>query len=203
MLVGCMIFYDEAWILKRTLKALKERVGKVIAVDGPYEHFPHEKTRSVDGSCDIAEQLADVVILPDRRSNGWHDEMEKRNSYLKFVRPGDWVVVVDADEELQGAFPRLHGQAYRIRMHERSDPVTMELFRVFKMGSDTRYVGAHFCVFEDETLLNNVPMSVLKGVDLVHHRLDRPRERSKRKGPYLDWLKEHEREFRETWKPLT
>lgn len=200
MVIGCMIFFNEAWILERTMRALKERVDAVIAVDGPYQAFPHDAHFSTDGSLAIADAIADVVI---QKPYHWLDEIEKRNAYLEASKSGDWVLAVDADEEMQGILPSLSGDAFRIRVLDRKDSIPMELFRLFKMGEATQYKGTHFAIFQNGQLRNNEPMPILEGASFLHHRSDRPPERANLKGPYMEWLKVHEREFREKWNPLT
>jgi len=207
-----MIFYNEAWILERSLKALKNRVDWIVAVDGAYEHFPHSSVASADGSLRIAEHYANTIVLADSRKDGWPDEVEKRNAYLKHCKPGDWVLVVDADEVLTGHLPKkLKGPGYRIPIRDRKDryPLT-EIFRLYRKGDATHYEGAHMCVFEDGELLNNredietlkpCDLKTQTGIELVHHRLDRPPERANLKGEYVEWLVKHEEEFRQQWQP--
>lgn len=203
MTVGCMIFFNEAWILDKTLKALRERVDKVVCVDGPYAKFPHNNHKSTDGSLEIAEKYADF-ILPSGREH-WADEVQKRNEYLTECNEGDWVFVVDADEEMTGTLSELEGDAYRVIIRNAKWNTDMPSFRLFKMTEDTHYQGAHIAVFQNGVLRNNQAMPTLpdSACFLLHHNRDRPPARANLKGPYLNWLKEHEREFREKWEPLT
>jgi glycosyltransferase involved in cell wall biosynthesis len=204
MTVGCMIFYNEAWILERTIPALQRATDRVVLVDGPYEAFEHRGVMSDDGSYGIARKMlrgGDRLIA---RAQPWVDEVEKRNEYLAECEEGDWVLVADADEEVTGSLPALEGWGYRLEMTDAKFGNKMPLFRLFKKGRKTEYRGAHNVIFENGTLLNNEPMPMLEGLGLLHHRLLRPWNegiRSRAKGKYVQWLAEREGEFRDRWNP--
>ena len=160
-------------------------------VDGAYCCFPFDMPYSTDGTLRIAAELADEVIPT---SAPWETEIVKRNQYL-VGQPGDYYLVVDADEEFVGEIPDLEQDDYQIELR-RTDPVgPYSIYRLFKHRDGIRYNGTHHALFVGDKFLNRRDLPVVKGCHLIHH-MDRPRERVEAKGVYYRRLKEQEAPFR-------
>ncbi|TYP76342.1 tetratricopeptide repeat-containing glycosyltransferase family 2 protein [Paenibacillus methanolicus] len=84
----CMIAKDEADVIARCLRSAASAVDEIIVVD----------TGSTDGTPDIARGLgANVFAFP------WQDDFAlARNAALEHAR-GQWILILDADEELDPA----------------------------------------------------------------------------------------------------
>jgi len=200
MLVGCVIYYEDCLdLLERCFTSLRARVDRLVAVDGAYESFPHDLPWSSEAHLQVAKRYADVLW-----STGvpWADEIEKRNSYLEHCDPGDWVLVLDADEELHGRLPVLDEAqvGYNVTLHQdwlQPRPV----FRFFRMSEGLHYRGAHNALFDAEgRLLNHEVTETLPNLNIEHHAWKRPAERVSAKGIYVRALAERERAFREEYK---
>ena len=84
----CMIVKDEADVITRCLESAGKAVDEIIVVD----------TGSTDGTADIARSLGATVIDSEWRS----DFAFARNVGLQHAS-GKWILVLDADEELDEA----------------------------------------------------------------------------------------------------
>jgi glycosyltransferase involved in cell wall biosynthesis len=81
----CMIVKDEERFLDKCLQSVKDAADEIIIID----------TGSQDSSIDIAKKYTDKVY-----SHPWKDSYsEARNHYLDYAK-GDWILQIDADEEL-------------------------------------------------------------------------------------------------------
>ena len=80
-----IITYNEERIIAKTLKVLTELVDKVIIVD----------SYSTDRTCDIAREFgAEIFRRP------FDDYCSQRNYAMSLLSPGEWVLMIDADEIL-------------------------------------------------------------------------------------------------------
>ncbi|MFM7477225.1 MAG: glycosyltransferase family 2 protein, partial [Microcystis aeruginosa] len=84
----CMIVKNEAENLRRCLDSVKGVVDEMIVMD----------TGSTDDTIAIAKSYGAIVPSYDWRGNF----SDARNEALKYVT-GDWILVLDADEELNPA----------------------------------------------------------------------------------------------------
>jgi len=81
----CMIVRNEDENLENCLESVKEVADEIIIVD----------TGSTDGTIDIARRYTDKVF-----SHPWEENFSKaRNQSLAYAT-GDWIMIIDADEEL-------------------------------------------------------------------------------------------------------
>lgn len=196
-LIGCLNVYQEAGFLEATLRALKRCVDLTVVVDGAYEHYPHHRPLSDDGTIDIAKQLADVVIT---RPTAWPTEVVKRNAYL-IGKPGDWYLMNDADEVLVGDLDRSlltdNATGYQLNMLRPPYPL-MPIFRLFKHVDGLQYKEAHNLLWSPTTgymLPESFP--VINSPTFEHFTDNRDAERVLAKGTYYRWLQEEERGVRQ------
>ena len=106
-IIACMVAYNEAWIIERSVAALREHgIDRLIVVDGAWQGFPHAAWSSTDGTLEYLRasvaQHPDWLTLIESPLAGWPGQEVKRTAYLRAVdgcaRPGDWLYRVDADE---------------------------------------------------------------------------------------------------------
>ena len=191
MLIGCVNAFNEGASLRRCLFSLRKVVDYIVLVDGAYDLFPSDVPYSTDGTLAIAAEFADEVI---ETTAPWQSEIVKRNEYL-VGKPGDYYLVVDADEEVIGSMPTLENEDYQV-MLKRTDPVpAYVVYRLFAHRPSIRYHGTHHALFVGNELLNKRKIPVVNGLSLIHH-MDRPQERVEAKGEYYRHLKEAEAAFR-------
>lgn len=216
-LIGCVNAYHDAALLARSLPALRRIVDLLVVADGVYAGFPVYDPRpySTDGSLDVAGEYADVVVLPPFGDAGlrrpWATEVEKRNAYL-VGRPGDYYLVVDADEVVEV----IDGVIARAKISERDDWLVMlkrigesmveyPIHRLFRHRDGIRYHGTHHAVHVGEPpalihpsgLEADAPASVFPGLRLAHLWNQRDQDRAERKARYYqDVLVPSETEFR-------
>ena len=163
----CMIVRDEESVLARCLTAVADQVDEICIVD----------TGSTDATRDIARQFgAKLIELP------WTDDFSAaRNASLELAT-GDWILVLDADEEV--SFPNTRAAltsfaeqfeghepaAGRIWIIDRdasapSDSGRSLITRFFPRSAKPRYVGR---VHEQVTFDGQVPPSADTGVEVLH-----------------------------------
>lgn len=142
--------FNEARMLPMCLGHLPKE-AEVVLFDGAYNHFPHKKPYSTDGTLEIAS-LWGAEVVNVRRA--WKDQCEKRTATLI---PGEIVFVVDADEMLHTPLPILPDDA-DIGWVTMTSPVYLDPFlspRVFRVPeSGWHYAGRHHWIYDaDEDLV--------------------------------------------------
>ncbi len=163
---ACLIVRDEEANLPRCLNSIRGSVDETIVVD----------TGSSDRTLDIAREAgARVFHFP------WCDDFSAaRNESLKHAR-GDWIIWIDADDELQEQFPgvlremcrRLPSEAHgawvevRSAAGEQTDaPVTALQWRIFRNRAGIRFRGR---VHEQPTFPGGQPNVAMQSYVKVHH----------------------------------
>src|SRR3990172_5263948 len=88
----CMMVKNEEEMLPRCLESVKAWVDEIIIVD----------TGSCDGTLEIARGYTQKVYL-----HPWFDDFSGMRNITLSYATGDWILVLDADEELvNGSFIR-------------------------------------------------------------------------------------------------
>lgn len=110
-IVALLSWYEEspAWLAECVTSAAK-LCDHIIAVDGPYAHFPgaHKKPFSSPEQADVIEHTAAGLgigsTIHSPREPWWSGEVGKRDFMFKlgmtFAEPNDWFLRIDADEVL-------------------------------------------------------------------------------------------------------
>jgi hypothetical protein len=107
-LIALLSWYDEPLPnLAACLVTLREKLGvdHLVALDGRYALYPAEgdvspasQAAALYAACEQLQMTADVIV-PDR---AWPGEVEKRTALFAYglaaAEPGDWFVVMDADQ---------------------------------------------------------------------------------------------------------
>lgn len=163
----CMIVRDEEAVLARCLASVADEVDEICIVD----------TGSTDATREIAEQFgAKLVEMP------WADDFsEARNASLALAT-GDWVLVLDADEEVNFANTREALTSFA-EQYAGQEPAAGQIWiidrdasaprdsgrslvtRFFPRAAAPLYVGR---VHEQLTFDGQVPPSADTGVEVLH-----------------------------------
>lgn len=174
----CMIMRDEEQHLARCLTSVRGAVDEIIIVD----------TGSVDSSVAIAERFGATVLHEEWKG----DFAAPRNTAID-AATGDWILVLDADEEVIGAqalreliaAPGVEGWSLRevnfIGEERGIDSVVMSAFRLFRNRPQYRYEGALH-----EQVMGAVAHAGLgemrfAGVEIHHYGYLEPTNRAKKK----------------------
>ncbi|RKO65545.1 TPR domain-containing glycosyltransferase [Desulfofundulus salinus] len=162
----CMIVKDEEQNIRRCLQSVAGTVDEIIVVD----------TGSTDGTCQIAREFGALV-----HSFPWNDNFsDARNASLELAT-GDWILFLDADEELAGesreVLRRLANEknveGYFIKIinyvgNEGWGETCPDLvFRLFKNRKDYRFRGAIHEQIADVILERNSQARYQIAEDLV------------------------------------
>jgi hypothetical protein len=104
-LVAALCWYHEpADFLERLVRSLAGVVDELVAMDGPWDHFPHRGFASPDDQLATLELTAADVGLPLVMLGGerlFESQVRKRSELYAFVAErGDAMFIVDGDEEI-------------------------------------------------------------------------------------------------------
>lgn len=222
-IVACINAYQEEKQLPGCLDALRPLVDRVVVVDGRYSDFTGYSEdgggASTDGTLDAA-RAAGATIIEAPGGNPWENEIVKRTAYLRACREGDYVLVVDADERVEGAVDRerLAQRADWTVQHYRTEQYELNrarrhgedesrllgclwLHRLFAWRPGIRYEGTHHVVHVGETMIHPLPMQAdeatrFPGLRMRHERRnDWPR--TVRKCRYYQILAASEKPYRQ------
>lgn len=209
-LIGCVNAYQDADFLAVSLPPLIERCDRVVVVDGCYRDFAQYGCAAA--SDDGTEQVCAAYGADLLRAVDGLDEIGKRNRYLDVGGIGDWLLVVDADEIVDGEHDRgalrlglanARQDDYWVRFHEaRSGPDEARgrgVFRLHRWRPELRYVGTHHALHCGGRLLLTGTFHdgpTFEPIQLRHVKHMRTVERNERKAHYYQKLGEAERDFR-------
>lgn len=164
----CMIVRDEALNLERCLRSVAGVVDELCVLD----------TGSTDGTAELAAQLGARV-----GQAAWTADFAAARNASIALASGDWVLVLDADEELDLseqspeqlracllAFVRSSPScAGRVRIRNRLDggeTSEADIVRFFARGELGRYEGR---IHEQWTVAGTLPPRADTGVAVLHH----------------------------------
>jgi len=207
--VACIIYYNEIQNIERCLKSINNKFDYIIAIDGAYKEFPHDNFLSTDGSTEMAKRYCSRVIIPERE---WKDEIEKRNEYMKQLCYGDFVVIIDADEEMinnidlneiRDLGDELNNDYfYDIKLVRNDNVPPYHIYRAFKYLNGMNYFGTHHALFlnreyeGDFYLTNKFKHKRIESFYFKHYQDQRDIKRVQDKGTYYRKLWEQEKDFR-------
>ncbi len=144
----CMIVKNEETLLKQCLESVKDYVDELIIVD----------TGSTDGTVEIARQFTDKVHF-----HPWEGSFSKaRNQSLAYAS-GDWIFIIDADEEIvQGSGEKLREA---VRSAGPADAIQANIISTYSNGAKS---ARH----NSERLFRNNGVIHYEGI--VHNRVEGP-----------------------------
>lgn len=183
MIVACINMFNEIQFIEQCLRSIKDKVDKIIVVDGTYKEFPHKECYSTDGSLEIAKRYADNVI---ECKEPWENQIAKRNQYLHIYKGVDvYHLVIDADEELIGSLKGYEQASdWNIKLLRTDGIGEYNVYRIFKWREDLHYEGAHHCLVTEDYILNKFQIPVLENCKLIHFNSERDKKRIEDKGTY-------------------
>jgi len=183
-LVAALNVFQEATLLPACLDALRPVVDHIIVADGRYADFTGYPDAagndaggaSTDDTLAVARAAgAEIIEAPEGKP--WENEIVKRTAYLRACREGDYVLVVDADERVEGAVDRarLAGRTDWTIQHYRAEQYELNrarkhgedearllgclwLHRLFALRPGIRYEGTHHVVHVGETMIHPLPL---------------------------------------------
>ena len=118
-LIALLSWYDEptAWLTRCVSSLAQVPVDHVIALDGAYRYYPGAQPQSDPDEATAIRDAARTAGIPcevHRPVTVWPTEMAKRNRLFEYAErvadPGDWYMVIDADEFVTAAPPDVHAR---------------------------------------------------------------------------------------------
>jgi hypothetical protein len=154
MLIVCVCTYNEAALIEGAINSLWAfGCQRMIVVDGQWDGFaPTEPYHSTDQTRQIATALGAEIIQPPGRP--WLTEHEARSSYF-LGDPGDWYLVLDADERVSGALPSNVPSTAFDGIGAYRDTLNLTP-RLLQQRGVLRYQYTHWTVYCDDVLLSPV-----------------------------------------------
>ena len=196
VIVGVMCAYQEAGLLGPALESLRAAgCERLVVVDGAWRWFDRygDGPGSTDGTQELARSLgAEVIEAP---AAGWPDQVTARNAY--FVgEPGDWYVILDADERMTGVLPGTLDDApegaYQVWVRTAGESPVRRIRLVREDGS-LRYQYAHWAMYREGRVIDQAALLD----DVVIEHADRPgdADRTRRKRDWYARASGQERAF--------
>jgi hypothetical protein len=98
IIAAVSFFADKPELLQRCLESLSG-FNRVIAAGGPYADWPKEAPRSNEKKClQLVDEFGADLIYKD----GWEGGEAAKREACFLGSPGDWYLLIDADEEFVG-----------------------------------------------------------------------------------------------------
>ncbi len=103
---GCLIVKNESRTIVRCLRSLRGLVHAVVIVD----------TGSTDDTVQVIRGL-DFPAAIRLHERPWHNFAHNRTELLRLAAPvADYLLLLDADQTVEGRLPELHADAYSVRL---------------------------------------------------------------------------------------
>lgn len=141
----CMIVKDEEDFLGACLESVKDFVDEIIIVD----------TGSTDNTVDIAGRYTDNIHF-----HPWQNSFSEARNHAMSFATGDWILTIDADEELVAGSGELLRQA--VKESGSADAIYANVISVYSGG---RKIARH----NSERILRNNGIIHYEGI--VHNRV--------------------------------
>lgn len=217
-LIALLAFYDEpvAFLRAHVAGLAAADIRELVALDGAYALYPDGHANSDSSQHDaltVACRQADIALRLLIPPNVWHGgEVAKRRELMRLgdhhAGPGDWLLVLDADEHILTA-PRdlaaaLNAQAHDVATLElrrqdlpdrQSDQdMTTRERRLMRAGLEITVVANHatyitrerqvlWCAGREDL---QAPAHHVDGLHVVHMTRHRPAARHKARGDYYN-----------------
>lgn len=160
----CTIVKNEQHNLPRCLSSIQPYVDEIIVVD----------TGSEDKTIEVAHQYGAQV-----QHFTWCDDFAAARNYAISQAAGDWILMLDADEELVVETENWRSQliqdshilAYRLLLSDIHQPITaLPTLRLFRNLPELRYAGRyHEQLKYNNQLIKDSAIKTLPGVKILHY----------------------------------
>jgi hypothetical protein len=200
MILACIITYNDFPLIKDCVKSVKDKVDKIIAVDGRYRDFPGDSDYSTDGTIEYLSKIDNLQLIFESGV----DEVAKRNKYLELVNDGDTILNLDTDEVLVGDIKDLNADFGIIDLHDgHSRHVQKRATRFFKYCEGMAYKNVHYTLYYNGRQVNNLKKVInadftfdnIKDFYLIHNWHLRSQTRQHNKSIYYKKLLRNEAGF--------
>lgn len=185
--------WQEADVLPASVAAASAAIDGPVShvfVDGRYPTFPGADSFSTDGTIQFAATTGTLVLT-------CADECSKRTVGMRAIdataAPGDYVLVLDADEELT-AFTVPASRVGLVAFRRDSDGATYDRARVLAWEPGMIFARRHLDVYDHAGRLVAGLAWAPDATECaagVHHDRRRP-DRAEAKDAYYRWLQDHE-----------
>jgi hypothetical protein len=200
-LIACIIAYNEEQLLPQCLTSIVNKVDRIILVEGRIATFPGNEVKSTDRTIEIACDYGCEVIM---QSKPYINEAAMRSQYL-VGNPGDWYLMIDADEKCMTDLPNIGDfptgiNAYAINVKMIGSPTQVFRPRLFRHIGDMEYREIHDALFSDGKLVSR-PQDTpkLHSIWFAHYHMQREKIRRQQKHDYYQTGYIHEPERRKEW----
>ena len=196
MIVATIITYNDIETIKACIESVKDKVDKIIVVDGKYRDFPGEDDCSTDGTVEYIASLYGECNLIFNYAERL-DEVAKRNVYLTYLKEGDTCLNIDADEMVTGNIPDLDTDMGRIMIGAGTKNIRHHrTIRFFKFHEGLHYWGRHTLILDkDDKVFADLQhtgigytVKKIKEFELLHRNDLRSEERMADKKKYYKIL---------------
>lgn len=194
MIFGLYNVFNEAQNLPRAMDSVEVLFDDVIhiTVDGKYPDFPGDSDYSTDGTREIGQRRGELLVCVDY-------ECEKRTHGLSYIdtvaQDGDWVLYLDADEELTALFgwPTRVG-SFTFSRASRPE-ITYGRCRLYRWEPGLEFKGRHYDLYDSTgelvSSLEDAPDYQTIGFG-IHHDNSHDADRLALKKPYYRTLRARE-----------
>lgn len=175
LISACMIVKDEEEMLPRCLASIKDQVDEIVVVD----------TGSTDSTVEIAESFGAKVY-----HHPWENDFSKHRNQSISYATGEWIFIIDADEEFIPSASRSLRQELAIAMKEGVDALMLRVENSISEGteaicSDSLRIFQNNGVIRYEGIVhNNLVGCTHVGTSLgsiIHYGYDRGSEMARKK----------------------
>jgi hypothetical protein len=237
VIVFCINCYQDAELIGDCIDSIKSSIEnqpyKIVVIDGVYKSFAEQskieaakqysvgnhnlgdsfmrftEPMSIDGTIEIVKSKGVDIIIQSTKP--WKDEIEKRSQYLKFGEDGDYLFVIDSDENIIGKIPQIElikqSDNWTIQLQRDDKIPKYPVFRLHKYYQGMRYIGfhngLHIPTSNGMKLLKKADYEnqwILPDIYLNHRWSERGNKdqiRHQSKGAYYRELLKEENEFRD------
>lgn len=201
MIAGCIITYNDFPLIKDCVESIKDKVDRIICVDGRYADFPKTQSdNSTDGTLEYlcALDKTNVIMVSG------YDEVAKRNRYLQELKDGDIVLNLDSDEVLVGELPELKSDFGILDLWDGcSRHIQKRATRFFKYREGMKYQDVHYTLYFNGIMINKLHNVInpdfsfenIEGCHILHNWHLRTDERKYAKEQYYKTLIQKEAKF--------
>jgi len=200
MIAGCIITYRDWPLIKDCVESLKDKVDKIIVVDGRYKDFNSDFDYSDEETIKYLLSIKNLRLI----FGDITDEVTKRNRYLSQLSDGDIVLNLDSDEVLIGELPELKSDFGILDLVDGyGRHVQKRATRFFRYRKGMEYKYCHYTLYWQDKIINKLQKVInpdfsfenILGCRILHNWHLRTDERKYQKEQYYKTLIQKESGF--------